>query len=490
MDVSFGSSTGQRQVDLALPVSVAAALAASVLFVHLPDFLRTIVSANDGLYAVVAREVFNGRLPYITAWEAKPPLFFVLLAAAMHITGVSLASLHVASLVAGFVTAYFVYRIGLAFGEGGRIGLFAALLTVALSASNKGTSAEAEVFVNAFASAALAVIAPTLATRTLTLRCAFIAALLSGCAIEMKVTALPTALTAAAFAIFASASGAVAAFVVACGILAPIVASALPYFAVGRVDAFADANIGTVLRRISSRVAHPHLYESMRWEVEALFPVWALIPLGFLRRWSAPERSLGIMLVAWLGAAIVSLLAVREYFGYHFITLEPPACLLAAWGFYRTWPSRAAQRYALAIAMLSILGHGIGRYFALAEPDQEAQAATILRRFIAQQPGSLYVAQGDPALYVLTGEPIPTRFPYPQHLYAADMQAAANTDGMREVTRILATQPLYIVLRPGRENPQNSVLHAVHRAIDRGYALRATSGEYHIYEHKRSRDVR
>lgn len=481
MDASFGSSTGKRHVEVALPLSLGATVAAAALFVHLPDFFRTIVSANEGLYAVVARELLHGHLPYVTAWEAKPPLFFALLAAFMAITGTSFVALHLASLIAGLFTAYAVYRIGRAFGAGGeRIGVFAALLTIALGASNKGTSAEAEVFVNAFASGAFAIVAAAISTRTLCIRNAVLTGLLAGCAIEMKLTAVPLAIAAAAFAVAASPAPAMGALAVVCGLLAPVAVSILPYVAIGRTDAFLDANAGTVLRRFLAPVAHPHLYETVRWEVEALFPVWALAALT-LRRWSETERAVGLMLIAWLGAAIVSLIAVREYFGYHFIMLVPPACLLAAWGFYRTWNGPAAQRIALAIAVLAVIGHGIGRYSVLAQPDPEAQSAKILRHLIAQQPGSLYVAQGDPALYVLTGETIPTRFPYPQHLYSRDMQAAANIDGTREVTRIMSTRPRYVVLRPGRENPQNAALHAADRILDRNYALRASAGEYRIY---------
>lgn len=483
MDASFGSSTGRRHLELALPLSVAATLAAASLFVHLPDFFRTTVSANEGLYAVVAREVLHGHLPYSTAWEAKPPLFFILLATFMGFTGTSFFALHLASLIAGLLTAYCVYRIGLAFGTGGRrIGIFAALLTIGLSASNKGTSAEAEVFVNAFMSGAFAIVAPAIFARTLSMRSALLAALFAGCAIEMKVTAFPSAITAAAFAVFATPVPATGAFVVVCGLLVPLLASILPYIAVGRIDAFLDANFDTVLRRLSAPVAHPHLYETVRWELEALFPVWALAPFAVLRRWREPDSAVALTLVAWLGSAIVSLVAVREYFGYHFITLVPPASLLAAWSFYRAWNSQAATRFALVVAALAVIGHGIGRYAALGEPDPQAQSATILRRLIARQAGSLYVAQGDPALYVLTGEPIPTRFPYPQHLYSADMQAAANIDGTREVSRIMATQPRYVVLRPGRENPQNPPLHLVHRALSRNYTLAASAGEYRIYQ--------
>ncbi|MBV8637550.1 MAG: hypothetical protein JO322_05650 [Candidatus Eremiobacteraeota bacterium] len=481
MDDSFGSSTARRLVEGSRALPIAAALAASVFFVHVPDFFRTIVSANEGLYAVVARELLNGHLPYVTAWEAKPPLFFVLIAAAMRVGGVSFAPLHALSLLAGFCTAYCIYRIGIAFGENGaRIGFFAAVLTVALSAANKGTSVEAEVLINAFASAAFAVVAPCVTTRSLTLRSAFIAALLGGCALEMKITALPTTLVAAAFATFAT-SGALALPVVFAGVLAPVVAGIVPYLAGGRIDAYIDANIGTVMRR-GLVVAHPQPYEIARWEFEAFFPVWLLAPLALERRWNEAERSMGMMVVAWLAAAFVSLVAVREFFSYHFITLTPPLCLLAAWGFFRTWTSVRAQRVALAIAILTLVGHGIGRYMTLQQPDGEAPAAAATRQLIAQHPGSLYVAEGDPALYILTNEPIPTRFPYPQHLYAQDMQIAAHIDGIREVHRIFETHPRYVALRRGGDNTMNVVLHLVYATVDRRYAGRASAGEYTIYE--------
>ncbi len=482
MDDSFGLSTARRPVEASRGLLIVAALAASVLFVHLPDFFRTIVSANEGLYAVVARELLNGHLPYITAWEAKPPLFFALLALAMRIGGVSFATLHAVSLLAGFVTAYCVYRIGVALDENGeKLGVFAALLAVALSAGNKGTSVEAEVLINAFASAAFAIVAPCIAARKLTLRAALVAALLAGCAAEMKVTALPTVLVAAAFAIFAAQTTARVFAVVCTGVLMPVIASTVPYIAAGRMDAFIDANAGTVMRR-GLAVAHPKLYEVARWEFEGFFPVWLLAPLAFGRRWTATQRPVAVMIVAWLTAAVVSLVAVREFFSYHFITLIPPACLLAAWGFFRMWNSAQAQRYAMLIAALTLIGHGIGRYMTLNQPDTEAPAAAAIRQLFARHSGSLYVAEGDPALYILTNEPIPTRFPYPQHLYATDMEVAADVNGLREVQRIFATNPRYVAVRRGGDNTLNPTLHVVYTFVDRRYVARAAAGEYTIYE--------
>jgi hypothetical protein len=445
----------------------AALVCAACVVVHAPSFFRTIASANEGLYAVVAREVVNGHLPYLTAWEAKPPLFFAVAALAMRIFGTNFTAMHALSLAAAVVTALSVMIIGRCFEPNGRaIGLIAGVTCAALFASDSGTAIEGEALACAPASAAFAIVCR--AGWKLRPSQSGVMGLLAGATLGMKMTVAPVAAVIAVAAALAGGGG--GAFAAAAGIAAVLAAMIVPYGVTGHIDALLDANIATITRRIGVAVPHPPIGEIVRQQIEAFFPAWLIAP-GIGAAWRAERpaegRRIVTLMLAWLTAGLLSVIAIHEYFGYQWTTMMPPAALIAAWAFVRLCGS-VPLRY--AAVTVTLIAHVAGTYGSLSEPDPYAVVASFLQTLPSGERTSLYVATDNAGLYVLAGAPLPTRYPDGAHLYSLDMQRASGSPGQREIARILADHPALVAVDAG----------IVNRAPAKAYLDRQIAAHYHV----------
>ena len=107
----------------------AVAIVAMVLLVRAATFWTQVIDWDVGLYLVVAREVLHGQLPYVTAWEFRPPGLFLLLASAMALFRTPQATMAVLGCAGVSATTLALYALGRSFGSAGRaVGLVAAML--------------------------------------------------------------------------------------------------------------------------------------------------------------------------------------------------------------------------------------------------------------------------------------------------------------------------------------------------------------------------
>lgn len=455
-----------------------AVYACVALLTRLPDFAHPVAAANEGLYACVARELLHGHLPYLTAWEAKPPLFFAAIAAGMAVMGGSLAGLRIVNIVAVFVTMLSLDRIGRRLSDGSPLrGMLPALIFAGVSCSDAGTSVEAEVLGSAFAALGFSAIAPFVQTRAVNWRALLVAGLCAGCAFEMKVTFALSAFWLLACAMLLTDSWRRR---IACASVAvlPVVASAAPYAFSGTLGYFWDAVAATVLRRGGS--PHVPVLSLLREQGEAFFPLWLCVVWlrSALRHELARRRGL-LFLSAWAVAAVLQVAVVGEYFGYHWISLFAPAALLSSRILLDAFPNYQ-RRAALAALALVFVAHVPGRIAHVWDRDP---LRAVSMQVSAQPHASgtwLYIAGADPALYVLTGAPLPTRFPYTQHITQPDQQRAAGIGGAAEMQRIVDTGPQYIVYRPW-ENQTSAASVLLKRTLASRYTAVASSGDVVTY---------
>jgi hypothetical protein len=455
----------------------AALVCAACIVVHLPSFFRTITSENEGLYAVVAREVVNGYLPYVTAWEAKPPLFFGVLAAAMHLFGTSFFAMHALSLVAAIVTALSVTVIGRCFGEHGRpIGLVAGLLCAALFGSDKGTAIEGESLACAAAAPAFAILC-AVRSKLRPLQGA-LTGVLASAALGMKMTAAPIA---ALIVVAAALMGGVATLLaIAGGSLAVLAAMVAPYAFTGHVDVLLDANISTIPRRIGVPVPHPPVAEIMRQQLEAFFPTWLIlpgVPVAWRQEHDPVGRRIVLLMLLWLIAGLAPIIALREYLGYQWTTLMPPAAVIASWALVRLRTSAPLQG---AVVAVTLVAHATAAYLVLRTPDPFAVVSAYLHSLPQAERTSLYVATDNAGLYLLAQAPLPTRYPDGAHLYSRDMQAASGSPGQREIARIFSMQPDVVAVDAGIVNgaPAKAYLD---RQVAAHYRLAFSTGNHEVW---------
>lgn len=104
-------------------------------------------------YAVIAREVMEGKQLYTDVWDHKPPAVFVTFGLAQAVLGYGPATLYALNLIAGLAVLLAVFQAGAASGLGAWAGVWSAAFWLALSGdlSLQMHDPNAEAFMNACA---------------------------------------------------------------------------------------------------------------------------------------------------------------------------------------------------------------------------------------------------------------------------------------------------------------------------------------------------
>ncbi|MCA9580905.1 MAG: glycosyltransferase family 39 protein [Myxococcales bacterium] len=92
-----------------------AALFIAAALAWLPALISPGYIDDEGIYGVVAREIFHGGLPYVDAIERKPPLLFYVYAWTFHLAGgVNWLALHIVAFLWVLATMAGIHRFALA----------------------------------------------------------------------------------------------------------------------------------------------------------------------------------------------------------------------------------------------------------------------------------------------------------------------------------------------------------------------------------------
>jgi hypothetical protein len=215
----------------------------------------------------------------------------------------------------------------------------------------------------------------------------------------------------------------------------------------------------------------------VRAQALAFFPATLLV-LGVGWAWNreetdADDRMLIAAMTGWAFVSLLTVVLIREYLGNHFIGAMAPVSVLAALVTVRLAARLRRPAFVPAIIVLALVAHAAYQ-FVLAAPvaygrlrtgnpafgDPTAQLGVYLTSRHAAEHG-LYVADDRTVLYVLTGAAPPTRYAYPPHLLDRYQEIVAGVDGPREIARILAGHPAYIVrdlANRRHEDPRSAVL--------------------------------
>ena len=408
----------------------------------------------------------HGRLPYLAAWEYKPPGLFAYLAFALALTG-ERATLAIAGLATAstFATALLLWRLTplLDGARDARSGRYAALFYVLFAPENEGFLGDAEVLLAPFATAAILLACG----EDVALSTAAVAGLLGGCALQMKLSALPiVALPMLVLARHARRPRrAVAAYF--CAALAPFVLEAALYARADALPAFLDANVGATLRRTSG-LRSGILSENLGWffaQLRIYAPAFELALVAL----PAVARRQRLAAFGWPAAALASIVGIGEFYDRQFVLTQAPIALLGGIGLRATIDyvrKRFSERgAALVLAVVFLATFALHDYWETAQALTIAYHRAILREpayragshaeivvaLRALRPRSLFVIQESPTLYDELAVASPTRYAYTDHLLDARLAAMTGVPGPAELQRIFARHPAVVVAGSYRE---------------------------------------
>ncbi|HLH51510.1 MAG TPA: glycosyltransferase family 39 protein [Roseiarcus sp.] len=457
---------------------------------HVP--FRAVEGSDDAFFLEIAHLWSQGVLPYIGAFDIKPPGLFAILVAAESALGVGLQTIHAVSIAFDAVAATALYFLGRRLGSDA-IGVASALLYPFLSLFVTNNSAYPPL--GAFTILAfLAALSPLPIARR---------ALLAGLSIGLASTIKQTAAFegVALLAVFWRAPDAgrqrmkTAWLFAGAACLAPLVI--LLYFAAhGAAGALAQDVVANALLRPGSAIERVSFAEGvLRFFVyltKPIEPLLVLACLAFLRRRvilaAAPDAPIDALFL-WSAAAILSAWAQHALFRAYLAPAFAPLALLANAVIVLAVPELkriGAPLRTVAVAVLTVAS-----VLLVWKPDldrvQDSEAiATAAQAIRATDPSpqdKLFVAGHGLSLYVATGLAPPTAYFHWEHTLC-DFPGA----GLARLAEALAAEPRYIVasarMRYRYERPESWKL--VDAALSRSYRLiahiPAKADFYDIYE--------
>lgn len=471
---------------------------AGAAFVRLSDWLLPAEDPDVGVYLHVAFAWLHGHLPYVSAWEYKPPGLFALYALALR-TFDNRPTLAVQSLatLATWATALGLWRIGPLIDRtgGARSGRYAAVFAVLLSVENEGYLGDAEVLVVPFVTWALVLAL----RRPGPLRTALWCGVLCGGALQMKLTALPL-LVPVVFVLLRTARQPLATFFVVTGsAFVPFALEGVVYASAGAVNALWDANAGATWRRLTA--LHRGLVsENVGWlsaQLRIMAPPVELAAVAAtlrLRDSAAFAATWG-----WLLAAVIAVLAPGEFYNRQFVLLQAPIALLGGIGLRIASDFTGRARTAAVLTLIATFA--LHDYWKTEQAIVRVQHWDVLGDRSWREPGyervltmlhaagtrsSLYVIELSPLLYDAVGISAPTRFADSDLLLETRMAPMLGQSGRRELARIFRSRPRFVIVGGPLSETRfdRRAVAFVHAQLALHYRVRNSTGYATLYERR------
>lgn len=443
--------TGKATVPtLPLPVPLSgtlglfAAFFVAALAIRAVTFGNPLVQIDVQFYDLVGDRMLAGALPYVDIWDRKPIGLFLLFAG-LRALGRALGEsgplpYQLAATACAAATALTIERIAREIASPRGASLAGLAYLPWLMVFNCAT-AQTPVFYNlAVAQAALLTLRTWQDGRDRLLGRGTAIMLLVGLALQLKYCVVfegvgfGLALLWCAYRAGKPAralAGHGVTWVVAA--LAPTLLALAVYAAIGRGEAFVDANFLSIFRRHNDDAS---ILTDLLTTIALLLPFAIVIVRG-----GGESRPGGALVGAWTAVAIAGYLVFGTYYDHYAAPLLVPLCALAAPALGRTdraWPGVLLLGAGCAIGAAMTLDnlHNRGNRAQL-----EAMAAQIRPR-LGQ--GCLYVYEGDPALYQATQSCLPGPYVFPAHIDSA--VESRTLDQRAALVQVLARRPSVVVI--------------------------------------------
>jgi 4-amino-4-deoxy-L-arabinose transferase-like glycosyltransferase len=455
-------------------------------------FLAAVIDTDEGLYLVQAREWLRGGWPYLAVWDMHPVGAPGLIALGFLVFGESIASVRLLGALAAAATGTLLFRALVLAGGGRLAGLTAGLLYVAYSIAHNGAATNTENLFAPFVTAgyALALLSARQALEAGRVPGAgrvFGMGLCFGMALWVKQLVVPEAalaflglagvLLARRLAGVARLAALALAFGAGCAL--PTALTALAYALRGELAAFIEANVTVPL--LYPGTENPEAAVMLRLLLAGLLPLaWLLVAAAAALAVARRSRRgwLAVAGLGWFLAASAGVLLPGKFYSHYFLMLLPPLCLTAALGLpvlaarFTPGGGRAAVLAAVVlIASMPVLASYSATAragFALRRPDPPRVVAAELRRLLP--PGeTAFLVNYEPAVYFLADLTPPTRMPFWLQL-TGRFGDAFTWRSDPELDRVLAARP-YLMVISAEQWPQlrPTARAAVEAALERDY---------------------
>ncbi|MGO9458875.1 MAG: ArnT family glycosyltransferase [Rhodomicrobium sp.] len=308
---------------------------AAIIFLAI--LVRRPFNSNSGVdeafYLVVGRQWLNGTPPYAGTFDVKPPLLFLLMAAAEALFGFTLWAAKALATAAVATTACGLYLFGRRF-TGELAGAAAAILYIVSALTLGGTFSPAELIMAPFTTfGMLTGLAAVFGRSRSELPTLLLSGLLFGAAACVKQTALfEAAALGAALALSRQGGARLRAFgAFATGLGAVPIGFAMYFLAIGHLgDLINDAGISAIRRAGAGYLPWGKAFELLLIGTLAVLPAVSMAGILWAKR--RPLRCHPVypsirFLAVWAAGTLLGVLATKAMFVIYTLPLLQPLCL-------------------------------------------------------------------------------------------------------------------------------------------------------------------
>ena len=471
------------------------------LAMRLPALAHSVIDQDESLYLILANELLDGHLPGTRLYDYKPLVLFTLFASFQILFTDDILAIRVLGILCVASSAFLLSRLSRIVFQGHGIPAVAGLLYLVMTVANGGLATNAEIVLHPFLLAGTLLLLKTLEPGLAAPR-ARVACLASGLLLGLGYQVKPViafdiiGLFILAFFLLLHRRGAASAalsetfgrgLVSFMGFCIPLIATILIYAGSGALDAWR-----LMLAYSLMGAAQPFELWRVGYILTGLAPFAVLLPLVVLsiagmiaNRGSAESFAVG-GLIAWAAVTIGGIVLAGYYLNHHFLLLAPTLCLVASDGFCRAWrhtglsPGIAPASAAIALALLVHPQAYIeaGTVVLKRHQTQDVNYGDLPRRlasYFAREstPGEpVFVYGYHPILYYLVDSPVPTRFPFADHLayeYSANVLTALGFDLAEEIDATMARRPRFVILASDRNYRQTAATQRLLSYLESDY---------------------
>ncbi len=505
-DTGKGGEGATLWVDAGRPLLLFAGFVFLALVVRLPAFAHSVIDQDESLYLILGNELLDGHLPGTRLFDYKPLFLFTLFASFQVLFADDILAIRVLGILCVAASAFLLSRLSRIVFPGEGAPAVAGLLYIVMTVTNGGLATNAEIVLHPFLLAGalllLKTLAPGLTPFRVTGAC-LAAGLLLGLGYQVKPVIAFDIIGLFIFIFFLRLfrRGAAAAaweivlrrgLVSFAGFCVPLIATILIYAVSGALDIWR-----LMLTFSLSGAAQPFELWRAGHILTGLAPFAVLVPpVAFsaartiANRGSAEYFAIG-GLFAWTAVTIIGIVLAGYYLNHHFLLLAPMLCLIASHGFCQAWRQTglsvgivpASTQLAAATIAMALLVHPqayieAGTVVVKRHQTQNRDYGDLPRRLAAylareSSPGEpVFVYGYQPILYYLAASPVPTRFPFADHLayeYSANVLTELGFDLGAEIDATMSRHPRFVILESDRQYRQTAATERLMFYLERDY---------------------
>lgn len=421
------------------------------------SFFSSVLDHDESTYLIIGRDLLHGKSLYVDVTDSKPAGIFLIYAFMQLLFGYSifLKRVFVSALVG--VTAYLLSRVSLKMFKDNRIAIASGFIYIFLSSSWKyfGVSPNTELFFNFFTVSSLLFFFRKSNLSYL------LAGLLLGIGFIIKYLVLLDFMAFFSFfflkEIFLDKEK--FKFSYFSHYLFAGIGFAIPFLSVNLY--FYLNNHFEAFRFITYELPQQYREHTTLWQFVKLlldftgrfFPVTFLMFYALLLNKSKLKNWPRYFLIYWMVAVLVAIYLPGKGYSHYAIQLMLPVSLIAGVAFDRNFAldriSRFFYRGKSGVVFLVLL-ICIMQFFAISgkirKIDKERVVANYLKTEMSPD-DQVFVANYEQILYYLLHKECPTKYVHSTILSLPDLASAFNVDPKKEIERILAERPKYVVIK-------------------------------------------